>query len=404
MKKEVFYDKGELNKRKNDGFLFICLLGMLACTYPFVFQFFLPLPSISLLIPLTFLLYFVFVNRKQVILRHPITKIAILQLFATIFSFLISSDSEYIKQFLYIIWAICFISLLEKYGIYKFLFYYNRFILAVAVLGCVSFVFSILFGVRSFYSFPNGGDGFIELVYTTFTNSIHGDFIRYGGVFDEPGAMAFWGMFSLVTNKLYVKDDSLEKPLIFTLLFTLSLAYIIQLTFYYFFFYFWGRFSFKRLAVVGIIGSFLLFYLLSLDPDSYIYRVTLARVGIGSSVDFVSDNNRADLMDISRNLFKQSPLFGVGPSAISKDGAFDNPYETLARDGIFGAIFIYLPLVVSVFYSKYNRSILYAAIILFIGYLQRPFHFQFLHYTMLYIFFYAAYTMKQRTPTRVYNS
>lgn len=370
---------------KKSVLLFFCFLSFLAFTYPFVFQLFLPLPPISLLIPLTFLLYSVFVNKKGTILSHPIAKIAIFQLLSTILSLLISMDSEYIKQFLYIMWAICFISLLEQYGIYKFLFYYNRFILAVGVLGCISFVLSLIFGVHSFLSFPSGGSKFIDLVYFTFTNSIHGDYIRYGGVFDEPGAMAFWGMFALVTNKIYVKD-SIEKPLIVTLFFTFSLGFYFQLLFYFFFFYVLNKFSIRR----GLIAFTVLFvsvtYILSLDESSYLRRVTLSRVGIGSDVDFVNDNNRASYMDAAYPLFKNSPWFGVGPTVVKEQEAVDNPFETLARDGIVGAFFIYLPLFFPVFYSKFNRKILFAAFILFVGYLQRPFHFQFMHYTMLYIF------------------
>lgn len=377
-----------------DSIGFIGLLSILACTYPFVFQAFLPLPSIATLIPFTVVIYLVVVKKKSYILRHPITSIAILQIVSTCLTFIYSVDSEYIKQVMYIVWAICFLSLIHYYGIKKFLFFFNRMILIIALLGTLSFFLSIIFNNNVLFEFTNGDGRPAGLVYLTFSNSVYDHFVRYGGVFDEPGAMAFWGFFSLITNKLYVKDKKLEIPLIISLSFTFSLAYFIQIFLYFFFFYVLDNFSFKRLFFVSIILVGLILYILAQDSSSFIYQATLARIGIGNSVDFMSDNNRVPYMEKSILLFKQSPFLGVGPTVVNNQGAFDNPYETLGRDGFIGALFIYLPLLMSVFYTKYNRQILFASIIIFVGYLQRPFHFQFLHYTMLYLFFYISCSMK----------
>ena len=377
---------------KKDLIKFVGLLAILVCTYPFVFQAFLPLPSISLLVPITIGIYFVFVKKKTKILNHPITKIACFQILGTILTFVYSMDMEYIKQFLYIIWGICFLSLINELGVYKFLFLFNRLILILGILGTLSFFLSVFLGNNVLFEFVGGDDRTSGLTYFTFSNSIYEGFIRYAGVFDEPGAMAFWGMFSLITNKVFINDKKIEIPLIICLAFTFSLAYFIQLFIYFLFFYVLNEFSFKRFVLVIILILGVITYLFTLDTSSFIYQATLGRLGIGNSIDFVSDNNRVSYMEKSYALFKRSPVFGVGPSVILEKEAIDNPYETLARDGVIGAFFIYLPLIASVFYSKLNRSIIIAAFILFVGYLQRPFHFQFMHYTMLYLFFFIACT------------
>lgn len=370
----------------NKIYLWWVIMGVLFCTYPFVFNLILPLPSITFIMFVSFGVFFCLNVTRKVELYKPLVPIALLQILGTILSIMATGDWGYYKQILYIIWGIVIISFINKIGFRLFLFYYNRLILVVAILGVISSVLTIIMGARAFLEFTemDGRDGW--LVYFTFTNSNMGSLIRYAGIFDEPGAMATWGMFSLLLNKVYVKDDKIEIPLMISLLFTFSLAYIIQLSLYIFCFYIIkASMKVKILTLaVGLI-CISLFYIY-MDKDSPIYMLTLGRLGIGSSVDFIEDNNRADLMIEAKKIFQSSPLFGVGTTRFyGGEYMADNPYETLAKDGIIGTIFLYLPLLKVLMYSRKHKELFFMVVILGIGYLQRPFHVNIFHYTMIYL-------------------
>lgn len=394
-----------MRTKNNTIFYWIMVMGGLFCTYPFVFNLILPLPSITLIMILSFGAFaFLFITRKAKLYK-PLLPLMFLQILGTIVSLFVLGDWGYGKQMLYILWGVIVVSFIKEIGFKHFLYYYNRFILVIACLGTLSFLLSMLFGSMSFLEFTqnDGRDGW--LIYFTFTNTTIGDrIIRYAGVFDEPGAMASWGMFSLLLNKVYVKDRKLEVPLIICLLFTLSLAYIIQLSMYLYFFYInRGTLKKKILVLLTVVIGISLF-IIFVDKDSPIYMLTLGRLGIGTSVNFLEDNNRAGMMEIAKKMFQSSPLFGVGTTAFyAGDYAADNPYETLAKDGIIGTLFLYLPLLMALKYTRKNKEILYMIIILAVGYLQRPFHINILHYTMIYLVLISAIQIAKMSKVKSYE-
>ena len=99
------------------------------------------------------------------------------------------------------------------------------------------------------------------------------------------------------------------------------------------------------------------------------------------------DSSRAILTEMAQKTFLSNPMFGIGPTRFYMGQYMaDNPYETLAKDGIIGSFFIYLPMFIAFIRGYLNKNILYAAFILSVGYLQRPFHINIQHYTMLFIF------------------
>ena len=70
----------------------------------------------------------------------------------------------------------------------------------------------------------------------------------------------------------------------------------------------------------------------------------------------------------------------------------DNPFEILAKDGIIGLVVTYLPLLVVLLkFSRRNKDVFFAGLILTAGYLQRPFHVNLLHNLMLYGFVILIY-------------
>ena len=104
----------------------------------------------------------------------------------------------------------------------------------------------------------------------------------------------------------------------------------------------------------------------------------------------IPGDNRSDLMELAKVEFLKAPWLGVGAQNIEKRELYiaDNPYETLANDGIIGTFNIYLPLLVIMLYGlRRNKNIFYGALILAMGYLQRPFHVNIIHPMMLYMLF-----------------
>lgn len=388
------------NHMTSDGYndkksiILLFLFFLIFSTYPFVFNLIIPLPPITFLMFITLVGSILIKGNGEIGLPKEIVYVAFAQLMGTLLSMFATGDIGYYKQILYIIWVLLYIDLVNKYGIKDYLFYYHRILTVVAVLGVISFVLSAVFGARTYLEYTNmdGRPGW--LAYFTFTNINMGSFIRYSGIFDEPGAMAFWGMIALIINKLYVHDKIIEVPLIVCLLFTFSIAYIIQLALYLFFFYgLNAKFKKTIVVIIVIVVSVLLAYHY-LDKDSHVYMLTFGRLGIGSSYNLLEDSSRAELTKLAKNVFESSPMFGIGTTAFY-GGVYmaDNPYETLAKDGIIGSFFIYLPLVVALFRARFNLEILFAVVILMVGYLQRPFHMNFLHYSMLYIFLFIVWEM-----------
>lgn len=97
----------------------------------------------------------------------------------------------------------------------------------------IGFIYVINGGAPTYYFY--NPDGRINCVYLiTFTNSWVGRFIRPAGIYDEPGALAFF-IISIITLRIVYKKES-NKTLLLLLLgnITFSLAYIICEVFLYF--------------------------------------------------------------------------------------------------------------------------------------------------------------------------
>lgn len=381
-----------INITSRGKFLLFWVLFSMMCTYPYIFNRILPLPNITELIGLSFVCFGLFFKKSSGKIPSFIPALLITQIVATISAILVTQDSEYFKQILYLVWCFVNIRFINIIGVRNFLLIYNRIVLVVALLGALSFVLSLILGPRILFEYINMDGRPGAFVYATFTNTINGNVIRYSGIFDEPGAMAFWAMFALLTNHLYVKDRYLEKPLIIALFFTLSLAYIIQIALFFFFYYIAHAKMKTKIYTIIFCFAMVAAVFLFVDHDSLIYRLTLGRLGLDSDYDLLGDNNRTNMMELAKKMFLSNPIFGVGPTIFyGGDYAADNPYETLAKDGLFGTFFIYLPLIVIGKMVKFKKDIIFGIFILAVGYLQRPFHTNIIHYTMLYLFVYSSY-------------
>ena len=361
----------------------VCLLGV----YPYIFNRFLPLPGITiiyLITIVTLLLIIVFCRGKLILLPYPVNIIFLIQLLAWIAYILIHSDILYAQRILTIVLTylqlLCLSNCQGKVN--RFFLQYDKFIVIMAVGGTVCFflVLFLNFPVLYSYSNPDGRDAFF--LGLTSTNSIHGNIIRYAGFFDEPGAMAYWGIWALIFNKLFFYNKNIEKILIVCLSFTFSLAYFIQLFIYVILFKLQKLSHFIIMLILLTILGIGIYNIATQNPD--LYTLTFYRLEVSDDGNLNGDN-RSELAEAAQRLFYKSPIIGNGLSNTEQiENIYDNPYETLAIDGIIGTIIVYLPLLFLWFIG--NKKIKFALIIIFVGYLQRPFHHNIIFYFLAYSF------------------
>ena len=378
--------------------IFICFL----ISYPFVLQQLIPCPPYTIVfIPICFLFICSMLYHRGAKLEKTIMFFFLGQGVYYLFSFIIHNDVYYFYRIFYLIFSCAGLSVLnKKKGIIHFVKIWNYFIASIVVCGVIAF-FLVLFG-KSLVEIPfQNIDTRPAMCFgLTCTNTRIGNMIRFAGYFDEPGAMAFWGVYSLILNKLFVKSSKVEWILIIGLLFTFSMAYYIQLFIYVLCFY--GN-KIKVMLPIIVTSLGLLVYINNSQNSNYeLYRWTLQRFEKNSSGKI--ETNRDDLSEMAKKTFKTSPIVGMGEDFVEHSGVYmsDNPFETLAKDGIIGYIVVYSPIFYVMLKSKRRKELLYGALILFVGYQQRPFHTYWIHYIMLYSFLILSIKELKR-KTNVYG-
>lgn len=359
------------------------------CSYPYVFGQFLPLPTTDMVWISSFCLLMAISLSCKNSMRIPslFNIIVSIQVVGWFLFSLVHNDNSYFTRIFLIFWCyIAVLCLIKTKSILLFSKINNKIICTQSALGAVAFALCLLglLGPLIYFENVDGRDAaFLGL---TCTNAIYGNFIRPAGFFDEPGALACWGIFSLVINKIFYCDKKVEYVLIFGLLFTFSMAYYIQLIAYLFLF---NTKHFKKIMplciLLGIVGVIIY---QKAQNDADLYYMTIRRVD-----DAVNGSTNRDAMaDAASVVFLKNPLWGIGAINASNfsESLSDNPFETLATDGIIGTILIYFPFLWVLIKYKVNKDLFKAVAILAIGFLQRPFHITLLHYMTMYIFVYLA--------------
>lgn len=365
------------------------LFSILFSFYPYVFSQFLPIPKVKVLCVLFLLLIFL----SFAIFKHKIRLFPLLfnglfgmQVISWLFFYYYHNDASYITRIILV--SVAFLALLFAYntnnGLQFFLYLHNKFILFMAIGGTICFFLVLLFSFTPLFEFYNIDGRAAYCFGFSCTNVYIGNIIRYSGYFDEPGAMAYWGMFALILNRLFVKDWKYEKMLIVCLIFTLSVAYYIQLFFFLLFFHITNLRRTLSLFVGLIMISGAIY--LSKDTDYDVYQYTFFRFEVNDKTGKIQGDSRSNLMEKAQKQFKKAPIMGIGAKNIeSIEYMADNPFETLAKDGIVGTCVTYLPLLVIICLGLKSRVYLFSVIILAIGYMQRPFHVDFIHPIILYM-------------------
>ena len=179
-----------------------------------------------------FLVGVVIFSVGRITLPRPVIYIVFIMAVGCFFSFIFTGHKYYYHKIIIMVGGLMLLQLVDvKVGMFRFFILYNRWVLFMAILAVIGFFLSMA-GMPPVYVFPSTEDSrLISSWIVTFSKQITqgSGFIRPAGFFDEPGALGYWGIYTLVINKLFIKDSKLEKWLIIALLFTFSMGYYSQI-------------------------------------------------------------------------------------------------------------------------------------------------------------------------------
>lgn len=371
--------------KKELNFPTVFVIIVLCFFYPYVFNTFFHLGGETIFMLLFFFLVVFILNAQKKKMNSfipaSLNVVLIIQAMVWFFYFIIHADTSYLVRIFLISFSYTLLLYLVCSGVFfQFSKVYNFFITIQAVLGVPVF-FLFAFGMLEPLAVSQLIDGRESyFLWLTFSNSVTGGICRIAGFFDEPGALAFWGIYSLLINKVSIDNKKIELALILSLLFTVSAAYFIQLFMYVLLFY--GK-KIKVLIPMAVLLCMLAIFTYSFFKDNEtLISLTVERFEGGRV-----KTSRIGLSEDAKVIFKNNAIFGVGANKLSEIGYFDdNPYEIPAKDGMVGFIVTYLPLIMLVSGHYRDRRVLLSTIILFAGYMQRPFHVNLLHYFELYLY------------------
>jgi hypothetical protein len=313
-------------------------------------------------------------------------------------------------------------------GIHKASTFIINLLIILGILGIIGFILSYV-GILSPIRTSTQWDG--RVIYNfLFTSSVQGavfnlgtqNIIRVCGFFDEPGTFAFFLTFGLLLNRLQNKINlkKIEILLIISGIFTFSIAFYISVAVYFILFYF--KSTFKSMIAIILVFTGMIMYIDKNKDESviceYAYHLVIRRFLPSEQNDekIMSGDNRSNEIKIAINVFKEYPILGAGYTYSAKNfehfGA--NIFAPLAFHGIFGFIFLFLPifyLLFVVLYSSYitNRLIyLKIFIIIFFNLIQRPFITGLLNYLVIILvielIIYNANECSKRTSSINYYS
>lgn len=367
---------------------------MLFSTYPYIFYALLGLPEGKIMNIVFFVLGFVlFLVTKGPSAPKLVTVSFSIQAVMWCVFCVYHNDITYLTRVFFLMFTLVVIQLLcQNKSIYRFGYSYNGIMTLQAVMGAVAFIL-VFAGLLTPISYFIKGNRVLAFYGLTCTNIYYDNFIRVGGFLDEPGALASWGVFSLVINKLVFNNKKIELSLLISLLFTFSAAYFVLLPLYLLFFYhkskkslIWGL----MIIIPIMIGGYSL-----LKDNVYFKYITVDRFEGGEIRSM-----RYEYADNAQIIFEQNMVMGAGAKQLTEkfEGVNDNQYEILAKDGIVGYFITYLPLLLLCIYFKKEKDVILGSLLLFICYQQRPFHINEMQYFMLYFYISIVYYKYKKVP------
>lgn len=318
---------------------------------------------------------FFVVVKNEYRLPFPIVSLLLLQVVTwAIYSVIHGLDTSYFTRILLLCITYLFLEMQlsgERLGFVKT---YNSWLVFQAIAGSIGFILVLAGILQPIFVFREL-DMRLGYFFGLFTTNTYFDgLIRNAGFYDEPGTLAFWGMYALIINKLFVDNKKVETLLIFGLISTLSLAYFIQITAYVFFFY---KDKFRK--IFSYIAAFLCVLILISSFNERMNRAIFGRMEYDKETGQFSGDNRSKMAKVCWDIFKSSPIVGQGArhlieiSQERRDFVGANPNFTLACDGLIGQIIVWSPFFLLFGLRRYDKKYGWAFWILILGLLQRPY-------------------------------
>lgn len=365
------FDKPEIQNTSNYKVGFILVFLFLLVGQPFVIELWPFMPGWKVLYLITFpplILYAI--KHKLPLFQKKLNKYLLIWGVIWFLYLIVHRDTVYLSRCIMVLIAVMTSSIIYKMGVERFCRYFVILLTVQAVLGTLTFFLVFFFHIPPFFEYINfdGRPGYCFLLtctnmYSSF-EELYGAF-RYSGFFDEPGAMGLWGTFALLLNKLVVGSKRMEKILIVTLMFTFSLGYYAALVAYFALFYF--NETIRRYKFVAIIFCLGIGYVLS--TNEVVSNLFFARLRMDETTGTFAGNNRANQTELAKRYFAENPFFGLGASRVvelQKQGkdVNDNYMSPLAKEGLVGSFFQFLPFFICFFRCRHNKEALkYLAII-----------------------------------------
>lgn len=290
-------------------------------------------------------------------------------------------------------------------GLISFFKKYNRWIFLMALGGAISLVLMWAGMLEPLYPFIDLADESTMYNYgITFAQYVDASVYRPAGFFDEPGALASWGMYAILLNRAFVKDGKIEILIIACLFATMSFGFFLQLTVFVFLFLLTGMKRNKlirNILFIVIVLAVVITTLSGLKGTQYdsIYEKTIGRFenisqerkAHGGGVLFV--DNRKEYTEAAIKEFSENPLFGTKKKNIEVG---NNIYEPLALYGIIGTFFLYFPFIFLFFkaFKDKDSVMIKCMIVMLLGFLHRPFHNNLLSHFIIYSFIVLYYQQR----------
>lgn len=182
----------------------------------------------------------------------PINDLILIQVFGWIFFSLIHMDTSYYTRIILLLTTFAILRIQQdEGGSLDFCKTYDVWLVVQAISGTIGILLVLGGLLQPIFKFVEMDmrPGYFFGLFTT--NTYFGGLVRNAGFYDEPGALAFWGIYALIINKMFVKNTKIEILLIVGLISTMSVAYFIQLAIYLLVFY--RKQSWKLIMIAAVI-------------------------------------------------------------------------------------------------------------------------------------------------------
>lgn len=336
-----------LKEKKNKSLLLVWIT--LTSTFPFIVYTWPYHPYKILTFVCLCVMSFLIIRRKKIELSKNLVIVIAVQITFFFTIALLFSEYRLLNNIVQLFSCIIVLIYINGFiGFENFAKSYIKVMVYMGIGGVLALFIHVLIGINPLLIVKYSATGTTYFLGLTTTNDYYNleglRFIRFAGFFDEPGAFALFAFFALLINKLYFNNRKHEFLLIFTTVFTFSMAFYIIVFVYFILFYLKKTYIKRWLFILSFLFILFSFFSNYTGNDDFLLAIktnTFERFEGDGSGDF-KGNNRAAAMKGDKVTFLENPCWGV---VDVKKVQGSNIYSVLASFGIFGSIFYYFLLI-----------------------------------------------------------